>query len=181
MRYSIIILLFVLSGCYSSRKAAQQMERAKSEYEIVASDKCNTWYPIKTDSVFVTDTVLIPVNNIDYTNIIDSLYKIAMRQIKPLAANDTCASKVQPYIDQIKDLQGLVIGLKSSYKPCDTAYIFVNNKATVTKVSTAALRTLELKLEKSEASKSAWKTWCIILIILSVISLGFNYILIKRK
>lgn len=46
------IMLLSLSGCYTQQKAAEQMDKAHSRYEIVAAGRCASWYPVRPDTVF---------------------------------------------------------------------------------------------------------------------------------
>jgi hypothetical protein len=39
--------LFLLSGCYTQKKAGNQMVKAHVEYPVLTSFYCNQWYPIR--------------------------------------------------------------------------------------------------------------------------------------
>lgn len=45
------VMLLSLSGCYTQQKAAEQMDKAHSRYEIVAAGRCTSWYPVRIDTV----------------------------------------------------------------------------------------------------------------------------------
>lgn len=55
---SLLVVVFFAS-CYTQHKAAEQMDKAHSRYEVIAAQRCANWYPIKIDSV-QGETVYLP-------------------------------------------------------------------------------------------------------------------------
>jgi len=78
MKY--LILLILLSGCYSRKVATKQHGRAVSTYPDLAADYCARIYPakdslIKGDSIVVTDTIYTGgLTSFDTTIIMDTKY-----------------------------------------------------------------------------------------------------------
>lgn len=74
MRILIPILLIVVSGCYTPRKAARQVYRAESKYPMTVAGVCEMIYPIKpstriekvtqTDTVYSGDTMYMDCDSI---------------------------------------------------------------------------------------------------------------------
>ena len=62
MKWHVIILCILLSGCYNQRKATSQFGKAVTAYPKIGADYCAITYPpkeklIKGDSVIVLDTI----------------------------------------------------------------------------------------------------------------------------
>lgn len=111
-----IFLLFAivsLSGCYTQKKAGNQMVKAHVEYPVLTSFYCNQWYPIRWyDSTVIKyikgDTEYIPSDPI-YVNC-DSVVKAALND----KTIDPTKTKVQPppntkqvdTVSKVSDKQG---------------------------------------------------------------------------
>lgn len=169
MKYLILILFAVLASCRTQDWAIRSQATIHQKFPELEAKNCADRFPIVSDSVLVLDTLYIETGNIDYTETIDSLYGVAMRKIKPLPPNDTCVTKVAPYIAQIKDLQGMIIQFKNNYKAPDSAYRYINIKTIITQESTAKIRASNIERDKYKAKSGIWQAIGLIFICISVI------------
>ncbi len=153
---ALFLILLFLSGCKGIQWAENAQSTIHRKFPELEEKNCADRFPVIKDSVISSDTVTHWANNIDYTALIDSLYTVAFNQIEPLPANDTCASKLQPYLVKIAALQNQVKDLKQRYRPCDTTYIHVNHRTVIKEENTA--KTAVYKRQADEA-KGSMKTW----------------------
>lgn len=63
MKYGIIILSFILFGCYNQKKATTQFGKAVITYPIIGASYCANEFPVKdstiTDTLITTDTLYV--------------------------------------------------------------------------------------------------------------------------
>lgn len=149
MKYSIIFLL-IFTSCYTQQKAARQLDRAKSEYEEIAANKCALWYPIVTvDSVTKhitkTDTIFQEGETI-WIECPDSLLST------PVISNSK-SPKAKPF-------------------QCPPSLLIRQHDSTVTtytKESNAKIRASNIERDKYKASTSKWQAIGLVFICLSFI------------
>lgn len=90
----VCILIIVLSGCYSFKKAKTQFGRASATYPELPADYCNRVYPcvdslIKGDSVTVYDTLWGAGETIYDTEYINDTVYLSKVIIKPVTITKT--------------------------------------------------------------------------------------------
>lgn len=154
---NLFLLLIILSGCKGIQWAENAQSTIHRKFPELEEQNCADRFPVIKDSVTSSDTVTHWANNIDYTALIDSLYTVAFNLIEPLSANDTCTSKLQPYLVKISALQNQVKYLKDQYRPCDTTYIHVNHRTVITEENTAKTAVYKRQADEANGSLKTWK------------------------
>lgn len=147
MKYSIIFLV-LFTSCYTQQRAAHQMDRAKSEHEEIAANKCALWYPIVT-----VDSVTKYITNIDtifqegetiWVECPDSLFS------KPVISNQK-SGKAIPF-------------------KCPPAIIITQRDSIIvekTKESTAKIRASNIERDKYKTKASTWQVVGLVFICIS--------------
>jgi len=153
--------MVMLAGCYTQQKAADQMDKAHSRYELIAAGKCANWYPIKIDTV-AGETKYLPGRPIEVPG--PTVY-VNCDSIKANPGN-TNTSKVP-----------------ANCPPSTLRVDTILRPYYITKENTAAKKELEIKLQNSEKSseKKGGIIWALaILFALSVI-INIIQFIVKRK
>ena len=181
MKYLLIILL--LSGCYTARKAGQQTDKAYSHYPAMVAAKSAVWFPcIITDSSTVIDTVFNDSSSF-YNHTIDSLLKIKSKVKDSLAIRykDSCRSVYDNFqqgfnlgyevgrYEGLRDCTPDTMRIVKTIKILDSAKIFLANNEVVL---------VKKQLAKMEKKKNTWNTIAVIGWILAI--LGFAFIYFKK-
>lgn len=131
MRWMLFISCFFLLGCYTKRKASNQMDKARIKYPELSAQKCATWYPVipievirdtnaykewvrkidsfsqqivtHYDTIFTHDTIMKNTHKI--TNEIITKYNTYLKEMPPI--HDTIKvldkAKMTDFEAQIKD------------------------------------------------------------------------------
>lgn len=161
---NFLFALLLLSSCYSQKKAAQQMDKAHSNYELLTANRCASWYPIKIDTVYGEAVVKRTVDTILGETIFincDSL---------------TASSKTNT---------GTVFNLQRIPVKCPpSVYIHdsIEKPVYIVKENTAALRAATLERDSFKKSLATWQTSALILGCLLILSfIGIWYSLKNRK
>lgn len=198
MRYILIYITVIalgavlLSGCTTQKKVNNYL-LSNPDY---ASKICNQLYPVQATEGKAdvdVDVDYKPADNIDYTEVIDSLSgelfslseeleasKLELDYVKSHAP-DTCAGVVNAYENRISKLNqqitslGLrVKSLQLAYKPCepDLKTVTVTKTITNTVVSTAEKEIItqlasKLAVEEGKAKTRLW--WAIIVTVIAAL------------
>lgn len=188
MRYSQILFLFFLIGCYTERNATKDLEKAQIKYPEIVAKKTTQWYPClqiqtKSDSSFYKKWIkAIDSLNKYYLNykpdtliVVDTILKIDSANCTQLYKNNITLS------NRLNRANVMISVLNDKIREVPVIH------DTIIKIDSAALKVYGNRIEVLSAEKDKlykkyvnvlW--WVISLLIPLIISIIINIIKFRR-
>jgi cell fate (sporulation/competence/biofilm development) regulator YmcA (YheA/YmcA/DUF963 family) len=165
MRY--VFLLLILTGCYTSKKAEKDINKAQLSYPEIVAKKCSEIYPCKIEPV-----------RIDSFEITRWLLRVdSINTIEQIVDTITYVTDCNPLKQKLKDANKLIDYLKKTLnEPVPVEYRFIEI------TDTAKLFHLNSMIEKYRSDKDKYQQkyqdflkLSIWLIVILCISLLYNF------
>lgn len=103
MRFWYIVCIFILSGCYTAKKAEKAINKAKLNYPELIAEKCSEWYECDTVTI-IRDSVQFKewVNEIHSFDTITDTIRLKDKCPEVLVKYREIIKRVPPVHDTIK-------------------------------------------------------------------------------
>lgn len=165
-------IILLITGCYGTKQATWQLDKAHAKFPALTAAKMQTWYPcITSDSSWAIDTIKAMDSSIYFKSLADSLFLVKAKIKDSLAIRykDSCRSIVDNFNKGFN--LGYSVGEYSGKQNCVPDTIRIKTK--ITKKDGTEAAALQIENDALQRRITLKNVWLKILGITAAISWAF--------